>query len=399
MPSHAPRAGTPGPADLVVVGAGIVGAACAYHASRAGLSVTVVDSGPITGGTTGAGEGNILVSDKEPGPELDLALYSNQQWRSMADLPVDGTTFGRLVELETKGGLVVAADQASLDGLARLATQQRDLGIEAAAVPGDRLREFEPHLTDDVAGGYRYPQDLQVQPMLAAAHLLRLARRSGATVLPHEPVTGVLRVGERVVGVRTPRRDIPAAAVLNAAGTWAGKIATLAGVPLPIAPRRGYILVTEPLPPVIRHKVYLADYVADVASDSADLQSSTVVEGTRAGTVLIGATRERVGLDRSISVPALRQLAAGAVRLFPFLRDVAVIRAYRGFRPYCPDHLPVIGADPRAPGLHHACGHEGAGIGLSLGTARLITQGLIGEPPEIDLSPFRPDRFGPEVPR
>ncbi|MER5456223.1 FAD-dependent oxidoreductase [Micromonospora sp. NPDC002389] len=388
-----------GAVDLVVVGAGIVGAACAYHASRAGLSVTVVDSGPIVGGTTGAGEGNILVSDKEPGPELDLALHSHRQWRALADLPVRDTTFGELVEMETKGGLVVATDRASLDGLARLAARQRDLGVEAVAVDRDRLREHEPHLSDDLTGGYRYPQDMQVQPMLAAAHLLRLARRDGATVLPHEPVTGLLRDGPRVVGVRTPRRDIPAAAVLNAAGTWAGEVAALAGVALPIAPRRGYILVTEPLPALIRHKVYLADYVADVASDSAALRTSTVVEGTRAGTVLIGASRERVGFDRSVSVPALRQLAAGAVRLFPVLRDVAVIRAYRGFRPYCPDHLPVIGADPRAPGLHHACGHEGAGIGLAPGTARLVTQSLLGTPPELDLTPFRPDRFDPEVSR
>ncbi|MEV6812739.1 FAD-binding oxidoreductase [Micromonospora sp. NPDC051296] len=399
MPDRPPRTSTSTSSDLVVVGAGIVGAACAFHATRAGLTVTVVDSGPITGGTTGAGEGNILLSDKERGPELDLALLSNRQWRSLADLPLDGTTFGRAVELETKGGLVVATGPAALAGLTRLAAQQRELGVEAVAVPGDRLRDFEPHLTDDVAGGYRYPQDMQVQPMLAAAHLLRLARRAGATVLTHEPVTGFLRDGDRVTGVRTPRRDIPAGAVLNAAGTWAGEIAALAGVRVPVAPRRGYILVTEPLPPIIRHKVYLADYVADVASDSAALQTSTVVEGTGAGTVLIGASRERVGFDRTISLPALRQLAAGAVRLFPVLRDVAVIRAYRGFRPYCPDHLPVIGPDPRAPGLHHACGHEGAGIGLSLGTARLVAQSLIGEPPEIDLHPFRPDRFGPEVPR
>ncbi|BCB76724.1 hypothetical protein Pflav_031340 [Phytohabitans flavus] len=234
--------------------------------------------------------------------------------------------------------------------------------------------------------------------MLAAAHLLRLARRAGATVLPHEPVTGFLRDGERVTGVRTARRAIPAGSVLNAAGTWAGQLAELAGVRLPVAPRRGFILVTEPLPAIIRHKVYLADYVADVASGSAALQSSPVVEGTRSGTVLIGATRERVGFDAAMSLPALRRLAAGAVQLFPVLRDVAVIRAYRGFRPYCPDHLPVIGPDPRAPGLHHACGHEGAGIGLSLGTARLVAQVLVGDRPDLDTYPFRPERFAPREP-
>jgi glycine/D-amino acid oxidase-like deaminating enzyme len=383
-------------ADLVVIGAGIVGAASAYYAAREGLSVTVVERGPIVSGTTGAGEGNILVSDKEPGPELDLALLSNRQWRELADLPVDGATFGSMVELEFKGGLVVAASPTTLSSLERLAGEQRALGIEAIAVPRQELREHEPHLAEDLAGGYLYPQDMQVQPMLAAAHLLRLARRSGATVLPHEPVTGYLRAGDRVVGVRTARREIPGGAVLNATGTWAGELAALAGVRVPVAPRRGFILVTEALPPIIRRKVYFADYVSDVASDSAALQTSAVIEGTRSGPVLIGASRERVGFDRTISLPALRQLAAGAVRLFPVLADVAVIRTYRGFRPYCPDHLPVIGPDPRAPGLYHACGHEGAGIGLSLGTGRLIAQTLIGTAPDLDLRPFRPDRFEPD---
>jgi glycine/D-amino acid oxidase-like deaminating enzyme len=139
--------------------------------------------------------------------------------------------------------------------------------------------------------------------------------------------------------------------------------------------------------------VYFADYVADVASDSEALQASPVVEGTPSGTVLIGATRERVGFDRTWSPDAIHRLAADAVRLFPFLADVVALRAYRGFRPYCPDHLPVIGPDPRAPGLWHACGHEGAGIGLSAGTGKLIAQALAGEKPGLDLTPFVPDRF------
>ncbi len=103
-----------------------------------------------------------------------------------------------------------------------------------------------------------------------------------------------------------------------------------------------------------------------------------MVEGTRAGTVLIGASRERVGFDPSLSVEALALLARQAVRLFPFLRDVRLLRAYAGFRPYCPDHLPVIGPDPRVPGLLHACGHEGAGIGLAPATGRLVADLVTG---------------------
>jgi glycine/D-amino acid oxidase-like deaminating enzyme len=193
--------------------------------------------------------------------------------------------------------------------------------------------------------------------------------------------------------VTTDRGALNAPAVVNAAGTWGGEVAALAGVGLPVLPRRGFVLVTEPLPRIVRHKVYAADYVADVASSSAELQTSAVVEGTPAGPVLIGASRERVGFDRTLSVEVLRRLAAQAAALFPVLREVAVQRAYRGFRPYLPDHLPAIGADPRVPGLHHACGHEGAGIGLAPATGLLITRQLTGVTPGIDLTPFRPDRF------
>lgn len=158
-------------------------------------------------------------------------------------------------------------------------------------------------------------------------------------------------------------------------------------------PRRGFVLVTEPLPRLVRHKVYAADYIADVASGSAALQSSAVVEGTAAGPVLIGATRERVGFDRALSTEALRRLAAQAAALFPVLTGVRAIRTYHGFRPYLPDHLPAIGPDPRVPGLLHACGHEGAGIGLAPATGLLLASALRGERTALDLRPFRPDRF------
>ncbi|MGW0140553.1 NAD(P)/FAD-dependent oxidoreductase [Streptomyces calvus] len=371
--------------DVVVVGAGMTGAACALYAARAGLSVTVVDRGPVAGGTTGAGEGNLLVSDKAPGPELQLALLSLALWAETAE------ELGAAVEYEAKGGLVVARTPEALDSLRAFAAAQRAAGVTADPVTADGLHDLEPRLAPGLAGGVHYPQDAQVMPALAAAHLLRA---SGARLLTGREVTRVLRApGGAVRGVRTDRGDVQAPAVVNAAGTWGGELAARAGVLLPVLPRRGFVLVTEPLPPRIRHKVYAADYVADVASDSAALQTSPVVEGTAAGPVLIGASRERVGFDRSLSLPAVRALAAGATALFPFLSGVRALRTYAGFRPYLPDHLPAIGPDPRAPGLYHACGHEGAGIGLATGTGLLIAQSLTGRTPALDLTPFRPDRF------
>ncbi|MFG2845189.1 NAD(P)/FAD-dependent oxidoreductase [Kitasatospora sp. NPDC048296] len=376
------------PLDVVVVGAGVVGAACAYYAARAGLAVAVVDRGPVAGGTTGAGEGNLLVSDKEPGPELDLALLSTRLWRELAE------DLGPAVEYEPKGGVVVASTAAGQQALRDFAAGQATAGVAAEEVPAERLRELEPHLAPGLAGGFHYPQDAQVQPALAAAHLLREARRMGAELITGESVTAVdLGPDGAVRGVRTDRRRLAAPAVVNAAGTWGGELAALAGVHLPVLPRRGFVLVTEPLPRIVRHKVYAADYVADVASGSAGLQTSAVVEGTPGGPVLIGASRERVGFDRTLSQEVLRRLAGQAAALFPVLADVAVMRVYRGFRPYLPDHLPAVGADPRVPGLHHACGHEGAGIGLAPATGLLISEQLTGKQPELDLAPFRADRF------
>lgn len=382
--------------DVVVIGAGAVGAACAYYAARAGLDTLVVDRGSVAAGTTGAGEGNVLVSDKAPGPELALALLSRDLWLGLAE-DSDGSGDGGF-EYERKGGLVVARTSQELDALTALAEAQAEQGTEHVVVPADALTGHEPRLAPGLAGGVLYPQDAQVQPALAAARLIRrgaerfgrgtLMLRTGVTV------TGLLRAGERVTGVATDHGDILAGAVVNAAGTWGGEIAAMAGTALPILPRRGFVLVTEPIrEPLIRHKVYTAAYVTDVASDAEGLETSAVVEATPSGPVLVGASRERVGFDRTTSVPVLERLARQAVELFPVLAGRRVIRAYCGFRPYCPDHLPVIGQDPAVSGLYHACGHEGAGIGLAPATGHLIAQTLTGAVPDLDLRPFLPGRF------
>ncbi|MGH8866540.1 MAG: NAD(P)/FAD-dependent oxidoreductase [Actinomycetes bacterium] len=375
--------------DVVVIGAGMVGAACAYYGAMAGLSVTVLEQGFIAGGTTSRGEGNVLVSDKEPGPELDLALWSRDLWLEVgADLGTD------TLELEEKGGLVVAEDSSGLDPLHDFADAQATAGVDTRRVPATSLRDHEPHLAEGLAGGVLYPQDMQVQPVLAAASLLEAARSRGAHVSPGTPATGIERDhAGRVSAVLTTNGRIPTPVVVNAAGPWGGLVSDLIGTPVPVLPRRGFVLVTEPLPKVIHHKVYSADYVGNVGSDEAGLETSTVIEGTRGGTLLIGASRERVGFDDTFSVEITRMLARQALRLFPFLERVRLIRAYRGFRPYCPDHLPVIGEDPRTEGVFHACGHEGAGIGLAPATGKLIAQLVTGDSPGLSPSSFAPTRF------
>lgn len=373
--------------DVIVIGAGAVGAACAYFAAVAGLSIRVIERGQIFSGSSSACEGNLLVSDKEAGPELDLSLYSQSVWRG------DLAEFAGLWEFESKGGVVVSQTEPGRTGLLELTKRQRAAGIEVTDLTPSEIRGYEPNITEDLAGGAFYPQDAQVQPMLLVAHLLRMARAHGAVVSTHTEVTGLIRAGDRVTGVRTSRGDFSAGAVINAAGPWATSVANMAGVAVPVSPRRGFILITEPLPPTVLHKVYAGEYVAATQSSEEGLQTSPVIEGTQSGTILIGSSRERVGFDRTVSLPVLQRLAREAAGLFPVLARAKVMRSYLGFRPYCPDHLPVIGHDERAPGLWHACGHEGAGIGLAVGTAKLMLQAMQGQQPDIDLGAFAPDRF------
>lgn len=361
-------------ADVVVVGAGMVGAACAYYLTRAGLDVAVVDRGPVAGGTTGAGEGNLLVSDKPPGPELDLMLVSLDRWAEL-DAAVGG------FEYTPKGGLVVGS--SSLESLVRA---HQGAGVTATLV--DPV-EYEPALVPGRHGAF-YPQDAQVQPALAAARLLHAA---GIDV-HHAEVTSLAVQSDRVIGVRTADGSVlPTECVVNASGVWAGELSRAFGAPIPVEARRGFVVVTEPMPPIIRHKVYAAEYLDNVASGDAELQSSAVVEGTPSGTILIGASRERVGFDTGVPLRVLRRLAAQAVELFPVLAGVHALRAYRGFRPYSADHVPIIGPDPRRPGLYHACGHEGAGIGLAPATGELIAALVTEKLPAVDPTPYAPVRF------
>ncbi|MBP2320234.1 glycine/D-amino acid oxidase-like deaminating enzyme [Kibdelosporangium banguiense] len=372
--------------DVVVVGAGIIGAACAEALSAAGVRVTVLDRGSAASGTTAAGEGNVLVSDKQPGPELTLALASIARWPALlAELREELGPDLAEAEWEPKGGLVVATENA--EALEKFAALQLEAGVQADVITVADAVALEPHLTPDLATAVYYSQDAQLQPVLAATTLLAAVRRRGGEVRP-----GVSAVKLRSGGIETCEGFLHCDAVVNACGPWAGAFSEAAGAPITVLPRRGMLLVTAPVPFAVRHKVYDADYVGAVASADADLQTSTVVESTQAGTVLIGSSRERVGFDDSIRVAVLRVMAQKAIRLFPMLAQVPVMRAYGGLRPYAPDHLPVIGQDPRVPGLWHATGHEGAGIGLAAATGQLLADLYLGRPPAVDPFPFRVDR-------
>ena len=380
---------------IVIVGAGIVGAACARALTSAGFDVTVLERGAVAGGTSSSCEGNLLVSDKTPGPELDLAVLASSLWPQLADELKDqlGAAFPSL-EYEPKGGLVVAYSTEAADALMLFADTQRSAGVEAYTTTTQEALRLEPHLNPRIATAVHDPGDAQVQPTVAVEALLASARMAGACVRTRERVVAAMRDGSggRIVGVRTDRGQYPADAVVNAAGPWAGEVATLLGAPVPVLPRFGMVLVTARMPHRVFHKVYDADYVGATQSGDADLQTSAVVESTAAGTVLIGSSRQRVGFDDRLRARVISEIAAKAITLFPFLEHTQVMRTYSGFRPYMPDHLPVIGPDHRVTGLFHVTGHEGAGIGLSVVSADILVAQLSQTTAPLDPAPFALDR-------
>ncbi len=376
---------------VVVLGAGIVGAACARELSLAGFDVVVVDRGRPAGGTTSHGEGNVLVSDKGPGAELELAKLSVRLWpRVVAEIADEDARAAAAIEYDPKGGIVVATTEDGARALASFAGAQ--LGVRADPLSPQELADAEPALTREVTAAFLYPEDAQVQPAGAALALLGSALRHGARLRSDTEVIGASVRSGRITGVRVPGDVLEADVVVNAAGPWAGQVSARLGAPIAIRPRRGEVLVTTPMPGVVRHKVYDADYVGAVGADSGELQTSAVVESTWGGTVLIGSSRRRVEFDDAIRPDVLSAIAVKALRLFPSLADAAIMRAYGGFRPYVDDHLPVLGEDPRLGNLWHATGHEGAGIGLSVGTARLLRELLTGAEPTAPVGEFTVDR-------
>ncbi|UOZ03559.1 FAD-binding oxidoreductase [Amycolatopsis sp. WQ 127309] len=378
---------------VVVLGAGVVGAACARELSLAGFDVVVVDRGRPAGGTTSHGEGNVLVSDKGPGAELALARLSARLWpRVVAEIAAGDPRAAAATEFDAKGGIVVATTSAGAAALTAFAETQSAAGVVTKSLTALEVAALEPALTRSVVAAVHYPEDAQVQPAGATLALLGSALAHGARLRADTEVIGAVVTGGRITGVRVPGEVIDADVVVNATGPWAGIVSARLGAPIAVRPRRGEVLVTTPMPGVVRHKVYDADYVGAVGADSGELQTSAVVESTWGGTVLIGSSRRQAGFDDTLRPDVLGAIAAKALRLFPALADAAVMRAYGGFRPYVDDHLPVLGPDPRLPNLWHATGHEGAGIGLSVGTALLLREMLTGVGPSCPVEEFTVDR-------
>ena len=361
--------------DAIVIGAGIVGAACARALAGDGLAVLVLDAAFPGGGTTAAGMGHVVVMDDSPA-QLALTGLSAELWRSLAPrLP-------RSVEFDACGTIWVAEDDAQMDAVREKQRVYAAHGIASALIDAARLAQLEPNLRAGLAGGLLVPGDAVIYPPCAALWLMEDARSLGA----------VLRGGCRVTevfagGVRCGREVIEAGIVVNAAGAQAAALTP----GLPIAPRKGHLAITDRYPGFVRHQLVELGYLT-----SAHVMTSESVafnmQPRSTGQVLVGSSRELAGWDGATNPDILGQMLSRAEEFMPGLASLSVIRTWTGFRPATPDKLPLIGAWPGMPGSWVAAGHEGLGITTSLGTAQLLSDLIAGRATSIDAAPFAPAR-------
>jgi D-hydroxyproline dehydrogenase subunit beta len=377
-------------ADVVVVGAGIIGAACAYFLARQGARVHLFEREHIASGTSGACEGNVLAWDKDLGRELPLALRSAELWATLAD------ELGREFEYDRKGSVVVAETEAELAAARERAAALASHGVASELLDAAGLRDAEPHSAPDLPGGVLYPADAQLEPRLATMALAEAAVQAGAALHRGVGVERIVRDDRgRAIAVDTSAGRVATDAVVVAAGVWTPALLARCGLSLPVTPRKGQIVVVERSRVRFARKLSEAGYLSAVESDDEALRVAMVVESTASGTTLLGSSREHAGFRCDADLDVAAGIARRAARFFPVLRDAQVIRIYAGLRPLSPDHLPIIGPLRNAENICVATGHEGAGIGLAPATGELVAAWYTGAATTVPAVWFSPDRFEP----
>ena len=383
--------GAPSP-DAVVIGAGIVGAATARELAVRGVRVLLLDRGEVAGGTTGLGEGNVLASDKDAGPELDLTRAGLELYDELDE------RLGPEARIRRKGSLIVHPEPDTWADEPERVERLLAHGLRAELLDPAGARALEPELTGPLRGASWFPDDVQCAPRAITRALVREAGAAGAQVRTGSAVQAIVVRGGRVSGVRLAGADEPSAAgaVVLAAGAWSRAPALTAGLELPLEPRWGQLVrlaAPRSEPTLVRRKVVDGSYRASVLSADADLQITTVIETTWENDVLVGSSRARRGFHTAVDPAVSAAMVERAARLMPALRELPIREAWAGVRPWLPDHLPAIGPSRRVPGLWLATGHEGAGVALGPVTGRLVAQAFTGEPPLVDMRTFDPDRF------
>jgi glycine/D-amino acid oxidase-like deaminating enzyme len=366
--------------DVVVVGAGIVGAACAEQLSSRGLRVSIVDREMVGGGATAAGMGHIVVMDDSEA-QFALTRYSQTLWQELKpDLPDD-------VEYDQCGTIWVAADEEEMTEVQRKHEYYRKRGVPTEVLTSQSLSHLEPNLRP-MAGGLLVPEDAVLYPPCAARFLIERAQGSGAKLLLG---SSVLQMGGEKVDL-ADGKQLTAKFIVNAAG--AGSPVLTPG--LDVRKRKGHLVITDRYPGFLRHQLVELGYLKSAHSVNRDSVAFNV-QPRRTGQILIGSSRQYGAEHQEVDHEILSRMLVRAQEYMPGLKQVSSVRAWTGFRAATPDKLPLIGPWPGDESLFLATGHEGLGITTSLATGMLLADQITGTKSQIPIDPYLPSRMAEVV--
>lgn len=382
-------------ADVIVVGGGIIGCSVAYYLSKLGKKVLLVEKEDHAKGSAGATDGVIGYHTKKPGHQLDLAVESIAMFDSLAQ------ELGEDIEYDKNcGGMQPVEDEMQWNILSEIAEEQRKSGVDIRMIGIEEAVKIEPQLSKKLFGALYSPTGGKVNPIKLTMAFAHGAKKLGAKIMTETAVTGLMIKGNKVIGIKTEKGNFYGEAIVNACGSWASSIAKMAGLEMPIKPRKGQLIVTEPIGFFMKCTLQCARYNVikfrpETIKDETVLKlgSSLSIKQTKSGGLIIGSTRELIGYDRENSLEAIETILKRAVKFFPALKDVHFIRAFAGLRPYTPDGLPIIGEVKSISGFFMAAGHEGDGIALAPITGKLLAEEIVFGKASYPLEPFSPNRF------
>jgi len=366
--------------DVVIVGAGIVGTACADAFAGRGLRVAVVDRDVVGSGATAAGMGHIVVMD-DSDAQFALTNYSQGLWQQMRpELPDD-------VEYEQAGTIWVAADEEEMTEVLRKREYYQKRGVAVAVMDARQLKEAEPNLRDGLAGGLLVSGDAVLYPPCAARFLIGRAQQRGAKL---KLGASVVQISEGSVRLNDGQ-EIAGRIVVNAAGANAAEL----NAGIDVKKRKGHLVITDRYPGFLRHQLVELGYLKSAHSVSRDSVAFNV-QPRRTGQILIGSSRQYGADHKEVDQVMLTNMVRRAQEYMPALGSMSAVRVWTGFRAATPDKLPLIGPCPGYKSVFLATGHEGLGITTSLGTARLLVDQVTGSKPEIAVEPYLPSRTAKE---
>jgi glycine/D-amino acid oxidase-like deaminating enzyme len=362
--------------DVVVVGAGIVGAACAHFMMKEGLRVAVLERGIVGGGATAAAMGHLVAMDDSPA-QLALTKLSLQLWKELEEqLPPSA-------EYRQPGTLWIASDDEEMAEVRRKHEVYCSVGLACEVLDSTALGEAEPKLRRPLAGALRVLGDGVIYPPAAAQFLLRGLAERGALFTDCNVVS--IEGSAVLLGDRT---RVSAGHVVNAAGCAAPELTP--GIVM--RNRKGHLILTDRYPGFLRHQVVELGYLKSAHSVSADSVAFNL-QPRAMGQILIGSSRQYEDEDPAVDHGIVRRMMDRACEYMPEVATLSTLRIWTGFRAATPDKLPLIGPSPENPKVLLATGHEGLGITTSTGTGRLITDMILQQKSPIPQEPYLPSRM------